>query len=68
MFKMIIEAITAVATAVGQALGLVSKRSDLKNAADVKAAVQSKDEAAQVALDAQAVADKNLEEMRKRIS
>ena len=66
MLRMIIEAISNFAGAIKEAFGFASKRTDLMNASDVKAAAVHQSEDTERAKDIQAVAKQDLEEVQKR--
>jgi hypothetical protein len=68
VIRLVLEAITAWGIAIAEALGLASKRSDLNNAQDVKAAAKAQSEEDEVTKDVQTVKEQNIEEFRKRIS
>ena len=65
---MILESITAIFKAVGQVFGFVNKRTDLKNAPDVRAAQVGQDEVDRKNKVEADVAKKNVEATRQDIS
>ena len=60
--------IGALFTTLGQALGLVSKRQDLKNAANVQAAATAQKEQSAVDKTNKAIANQNTAELRNELS
>ena len=64
----IIELITAALGAAKEALGFASKRSDLRNAPDMKAATVAQREADARAKTAKAIKDGNIKEIRNELA
>lgn len=60
--------ITQALRVLAESLGLVNKRTELKNAADVRDRAKAQDEANAVAATATAVAKGNVDELRKELS
>jgi hypothetical protein len=58
MFKLVVEALRVIA----ELLGLINRRTDLKNAADVKAAQKSQNEVTEISKTEQAVKNKDLKQ------
>lgn len=52
--------------AIGEVFGFINRRTDLKNAPDVKAAKVAQDQLQQHEGNVKAVAEKNLDEVRRR--
>ncbi len=65
---MILESITAFFQAIGQVMGFVNKRTDLKNAPDVRAAQVGQDEVDRKNKVEADVAKKNVEQTREDIA
>lgn len=60
--------IKEVARAVAEVFGLINKRTDLKNAPDVKQAAKANNENAEVERETQAIANKDVKAIRNNLS
>lgn len=60
--------VTQIFRAIAEVMGFANKRTDLKNAPDVKAAKVAQDQLKQHEGNVKAVAEKNLDEVRRRAS